>query len=218
MSQQVNPRAFRLATNQASDAKWFGRKDTLKRFLQEDVKIRAFLLKKLKEALVDKVDIERTNQNVTVIVHAAKPGVIIGRAGAGIEDLKKQLLSTFYRGRRVAITITVQEVTHPAVSAAIVGQQIAADIEKRMPFRRVMKQSIERVMKAGAEGVRIKVGGRLNGAEIARDEALSSGKIPLQTLRADIDFSRTTAYTIFGTIGIKVWIYRGEVFEEKKTS
>src|SRR3989338_1156398 len=218
MSQQVNPRAFRLATNQASDAKWVGRKDTLKRFLQEDVKIRAFLLKKLKEALVDKVDIERTNQNGTVIVHAAKPGVIIGRAGAGIEDLKKQLLSTFYRGRRVAITITVQEVTHPAVSAAIVGQQIAADIEKRMPFRRVMKQSIERVMKAGAEGVRIKVGGRLNGAEIARDEALSSGKIPLQTLRADIDFSRTTAYTIFGTIGIKVWIYRGEVFEEKKTS
>lgn len=216
MSQQVNPRAFRLSTNQASDAKWFGRKDTLKRFLQEDVKIRAFLFKKLKDALVDKVHIERMNQNVTAIVHAAKPGVIIGRAGAGIEDLKKQLLANFYRGRRVAMTITVQEVVHPAVSAAIVGQQIAADIEKRMPFRRVMKQSIERVMKAGAEGVRIKVGGRLNGAEIARDEALSAGKIPLQTLRADIDFARTTAYTIFGTIGIKVWIYRGEVFEEKK--
>ncbi|MEK7665644.1 MAG: 30S ribosomal protein S3 [Patescibacteria group bacterium] len=216
MAHKVNARAFRLATVHGSDAKWFGRKDTLKKFLEEDVKLRGFLLKKLKEAQVDHIDFERTNQNVTIIVHSAKPGVIIGRAGVGIEDLKKQLLGEFYRGRRVTMNINVQEVSRPSLSATIVGQQIATDLEKRMPFRRVMKMAIERVMKAGAQGVRVKVGGRLNGAEIARDETLSSGKIPLQTLRADIDFSRTTAYTIFGTIGVKVWIYRGEIFEEKK--
>lgn len=215
MAHKVNPRAFRLATIHGSDAKWFGRKEMLKKFLQQDVQLRVFLLKKLKEAQLDHIDIERTNQNLTITIHSAKPGVVIGRAGAGIEDLKKQILKTFYRGRRVTMNLNVQEVGKPSLSAAIVGQQIAADLEKRMPFRRVMKMALERVMKAGALGVRVKVGGRLNGAEIARDESLSVGTIPLQTLRADIDFARTTAYTIFGTIGIKVWIYRGEVFDQK---
>ena len=216
MGTKVNPRVFRLSTVKGADAKWFARGLKFKQFLQEDVKIRAYLTKKLKDGSVDHIEIDRTNQNVNVVIFSGKPGVIIGRQGAGVEDLKKQLKNEFYRGRRVAITITVTEVARPSLSSAIVGQQIAADIEKRMPFRRTMKQAIERVMKAGALGVRVKLGGRLNGAEIARSEALSQGKIPLQTLRADIDFARVTAHTIYGTIGIKVWINRGDVFEEKK--
>lgn len=216
MGTKVNPRVFRLGTVRGADAKWFARGLKFKQFLRDDVRMREFIIKKLKEASVDRVEIERTNQNVSLTIHSGKPGVIIGRGGAGIEDLKKQLKNEFFRGRRTSININVQEVMHPSLSSVIVGLQIAADIEKRMPFRRVMKQSIERVMKAGALGVRVKLGGRLNGAEIARSEALSQGKIPLQTLRADIDFGRTTAHTIYGAIGIKVWIYRGDVFEEKK--
>lgn len=216
MGTKVNPRVFRLATVKPADAKWFARGLKFKQFLKDDVQVREFLVKKLKEASLDHVEIERTNQNLNVVIYSGKPGVIIGRAGAGVEDLKKQIKNTFYRGRRVVINITVTEVTHPTMSSAIVAQQIAFDIEKRMPFRRVMKQAIERVMKGGALGVRVKIGGRLNGAEIARSEVLSSGKIPLQTLRADIDFYRATAHTIYGAIGIKVWVYRGDIFEEKK--
>lgn len=215
MGTKVNPRVYRLATVKGADAKWFARGEKFKQFLRDDVRIREFLLTKLKEASVDHIEMERTNQNLNIIIFSGKPGVIIGRAGAGIEDLKKQIKNTFYRGRRAAINITVNEVTRPSLSSAIVAGQIAADIEKRMPFRRTMKQAIERVMKGGALGVRVKIGGRLNGAEISRSEALSSGKIPLQTLRADIDFSRATARTIYGAIGVKVWIYRGDVFEEK---
>jgi len=216
MGTKVNPHVYRLATVHTSDAKWFARGEKFKKFLQEDVKVRAFLMGKLKEAAVDHIEFERTNQNLNIIVHTAKPGVVIGRAGAGAEDLKKAIKNEFYRGRRVAVNLNVVEVGKPNLSAAIVAQAIAADLEKRMPFRRVMKMAIERVLKAGGEGVRVKVGGRLNGAEIARTEMLASGKIPLQTLRADIDFARATAFTIFGAIGVKVWIYRGEVFEEKK--
>lgn len=214
MAQQVNPRVFRLGVIQESDARWFARKESFKRRLQEDVCVRQFLLGRLKDALVDKVTIERTNQNMTIAIYAAKPGIIIGRAGVGIEDLKKKLLQNLFRGRRLQIAVNVHEVGRPGTSAAIVAQQVATDLEHRLPFRRVLKSTIERVMKAGAQGVRIKVGGRLNGAEIARDESLSVGKIPLQTLRADVSFARATAYTIFGTIGVKVWIYRGEVFKE----
>lgn len=215
MGTKVNPRVFRLATVNGSDAKWFARGLKFKQFLKDDVCIREFLLKKLKEASVDHIEMERTNQNVTIHIFTAKPGVIIGRQGAGVEDLKKQIKNTFYRGRRVALTVNVTEVTRPSLSSAIVAEQIASEIEKRMPFRRTMKQAIERVMKGGALGVRVKLGGRLNGAEISRCEALSAGKIPLQTLRADINFYRATARTIYGAIGVKVWIYRGDVFEEK---
>ncbi len=216
MGTKVNPRVFRLGTVKGADAKWFARGLKFKQFLKDDVQLREFLITKLKEASVDHIEIERTNQNVNIGIFSGKPGVIIGRQGAGIEDLKKKIKNTFYRGRRVVLNVNVTEMTRPSLSSAIVAGQIAADIEKRMPFRRTMKQAIERVMKGGAFGVRVKIGGRLNGSEIARTEALSSGKIPLQTLRADIDFYRATARTIYGAIGIKVWIYRGDVFEEKK--
>lgn len=215
MAQKVHPKAFRISTVRGWDSNWFAKKDFPK-LLQEDEAIRNFLAKKLKDASVDRIVIERTAQSITVTIHSAKPGFIIGRSGAGIEELKKKLLWQCFRGRKVSLNLNVQEVTKPSLSAAIVGQQIASDIEKRLPFRRAMKQALERVMKAGAKGVKVSVAGRLNGADIARTEALSQGCIPLQNLRADIDFARVRAWTTYGVIGIKVWINRGEVFEEKK--
>jgi len=213
MGNKVHPKAFRLSTIRSWDAIWFAKKDSFKNFLQEDVKIRDFLWRELKDALVDRIEIERTRQQVSVVIFSAKPGVIIGRAGAGVEELKKKILQKFYRGRRVAFSVNVKEVARPSLSAQIVGQQIATDIEKRFPFRRAMKQSIERVLKARAEGVKLTLSGRLNGAEIARTETLSKGKVPLHNLRADIDFATVTARTIYGAIGVKVWINRGEIFE-----
>ena len=215
MGKKVNPVAFRLGGVRASHATWFAEKP-FKTFLQEDVRMRAFLKKALKDALVDRIEIERARQNISITIHSAKPGVVIGRAGAGIEDLTKKLKKEYFRGRRVNLSINVKEITRPSLSAQIIGQQIVADLEKRMPFRRIMKMALERVMKSGALGVKATLSGRLNGAEIARTETLAVGKIPLHNLRADIDYASVTAYTIYGTIGVKTWINRGEVFEEKK--
>lgn len=215
MGHKVHPKVFRLSTIYTWDSKWFGRRG--KAFvsaLKEDVQIRDFLRSALKEAGLNSVEIERTPKHVTVTVHVAKPGVVIGRAGSGIEDLKKKLLKTFYRGRRVTLNINVQELARPTLVSEIIGQQIAQDIEKRMPFRRSMKMAIERVMKAGAKGVKMTLSGRLNGAEIARTETIAQGSIPLHNLRADIDFARVRANTVYGVIGIKIWIYRGDVFGE----
>lgn len=214
MGHKVHPKAFRLATIRSWDSAWFSKKEGFPELLREDVRIRDFLRRELKEAMVDRVEIERTRQQINVTIYSAKPGFIIGRAGAGIEDLKKKILTKFYRGRRVAMSLNVKEVARPSLSAQIVGQQIAADIEKRFPFRRAMKQAIERVLKARAEGVKITLGGRLNGAEIARVETLAHGKVPLHNLRADIDFATVTARTIYGAIGVRVWINRGEIFSK----
>jgi small subunit ribosomal protein S3 len=170
-------------------------------------------MKELKGAGIADVVIERTPKHVSIFIHAGKPGVIIGRQGAGIEELKKKVLTTFFRGRRVTLHLNVAEVGNPSLNAKLVGEQIASDIEKRLPFRRSMKSSIERVMKSGAKGVKITLSGRLNGAEIARTETLSQGSVPLHNLRADIDFARVRANTVFGVIGIKMWIYKGDVFE-----
>lgn len=211
MGQKVHPKSFRLGVTRSWDGIWFSKNNYVQQ-LKEDVKIREYLLKKLKEALVDRIEIERSRGNVTVSIHSAKPGIIIGRAGAGIEELNKDLKKKFYRGRRVNLNINVKEVQKPSLSARIVAQQIAFDIEKRMPFRRVMKMAIERVLKANAEGVKVTVKGRLNGAEIARSETIAQGKIPLHNLRADIDYASLWAWTTYGAIGIKVWINRGEVF------
>lgn len=216
MGNKVHPKAFRLGTVYGWDSKWFAQGKQLIANLSEDVRLREFLRKALKEAGLEKVEIERTPKHVTIAIAAAKPGVIIGRAGAGIEELKKKILSGFYRGRRVTLAINVHEVARPALSAEIVGQQLAKDIEMRMAFRRSMKMAIERVMKGGAKGVKLTLAGRLNGAEIARTETIAQGSIPLHNLRADIDFARVRANTLQGVIGIKVWIYRGEIFEETR--
>ncbi|HBO99960.1 MAG: 30S ribosomal protein S3 [Candidatus Uhrbacteria bacterium GW2011_GWF2_41_16] len=215
MGHKVHPKAFRLSTIQSWDSAWFS-KQSFAPLLREDVEIRDFLRKELHSALVDRIEIERTRQQIHLIIHSAKPGFIIGRAGAGVEEIKKKIMSRFFRGRRVGINVSVKEVQHPSLSSSIVGQQIVGDLERRLPFRRVMKQAIERVMKAHAEGIKITIGGRLNGAEIARTETLAHGKVPLHNLRADIDFATVPAHTIYGTIGVKVWINRGEVFEKKE--
>lgn len=212
MGNKVHPKAFRLSTIYGWDSKWFADGKKFVAALSEDVRIRDLLKKDLKESGVDKIEIERTPKHVTINIHAAKPGFVIGRAGAGIEDIKKKILKMFYRGRRVTIAINVHEISRPALSSEVVGQQIAKELESRMAFRRSMKMAIERVMKAGAKGVKLTLSGRLNGAEIARTETLSQGSIPLHNLRADIDFARVRATTLQGVIGIKVWIYRGEVF------
>ncbi len=217
MGKKTHPVAFRLAVNRGHHAHWFADKD-FQSFLRDDVRVRAFLLKELREALVDRVMIERSRQILSITIHAAKPGIVIGRAGAGIEELKKKLKKNFFQGRRTTINLNVKELEKPALSSRVTALQIATDIEKRMPFRRIMKMAIERAMKGGAEGIKMTLSGRLNGAEIARTETLAQGKIPLHNLRADIDFASLPARTIYGAIGVKVWINRGEVFEEKKVT
>lgn len=213
MGHKVHPKVFRLATIYTWDSKWFARGKQYVASLQEDVELREFLRTALRDAGVDLIGIERTPKQLTITIHSAKPGVVIGRAGAGIEELKKKILKRFYRGRRVTLNINVQEIARPTLSGEIVGQQIAREIEQRLPFRRSMKMAVERVLKSGAKGVKLTLSGRLNGAEIARTETIAQGSIPLHNLRADIDFARVRATTIFGVIGIKVWIYRGDVFE-----
>src|SRR3989344_2345206 len=182
--------------------------------------IRRFLMKKLREAGIDRIDIERSRGEVAVTIVAAKPGLIIGRGGTGIEDLRKDIVKNFL-DKKTGFKLNVQEVENPNLSAGAILQTCIADIEKRIPFRRVMKMNIDKVLKAGAEGVKIGMAGRLNGAEIARRETLTQGKIPLHTLRANIDYSRGAAQTTYGVIGIKVWIYKGLYFpqvQEKDTN
>jgi len=189
-------------------------------YLKQDVKLRQFLFAELREAGVDRVEIERSGHKLTIGVFTAKPGIIIGRGGSGAGDLKKKLHDKFLKNYRLAdINLNITEYDRPNLSSNIIAQAMAIDIEKRMPFRRVMKQAISRVERAGALGVKVVISGRLNGSEIARTEMLTSGKVPLHTLRADIDFAKATARTTYGAIGIKFWIYKGDIFkkEEQKT-
>jgi small subunit ribosomal protein S3 len=222
MGQKVNPKILRMGIIRTWPSRWFGAGQKYINNLEQDVRVRKFLIKKFREAGVDRVEIERNAKKMSINVFTAKPGVIIGRGGAGAEVLKKEIHDKFLKKYRLGeIDLNITEYDRPNLSAQIVLQQMALELEKRMPFRRVMKQAINRVERAGALGVRTVVSGRLNGAEIARRETLSSGKVPLHTLRADIDYSRGAAQTTYGTIGIKVWIYKGEVFkkmvgEEKK--
>lgn len=214
MGQKVHPRSFRIGITRGWDGSWFADRKIFRHFLKEDVCIRAFLKRELKEAQVDHIEIDRSRQNLKINIFSAKPGFVIGRSGSGIEELTKKLKTNFFQGKRVNMSLNVKEIANPSLSAHVVAQQIAFDIEKRMPFRRSMKSAIERVLKAGALGVKVRVSGRLNGAEISRRESLSQGKTPLHTLRSDIDFASVRAETIWGTIGVKVWINRGEVFEK----
>lgn len=216
MGHKVNPKIFRIGTTTSWNSKWYANRKAYGNLLREDLEIREFLLKELKEASVEKIEIERSANNLTIVVHSAKPGLIIGRAGTGAEVIKDKVRKKFFpRDKKKAINLNIIEVQRPALSAAIVIQGMIADIEKRMPFRRVLKQAIERAEKAGAQGVKVWISGRLNGAEIARSESLMSGKVPLHTVRADIDYASAPARTMYGAIGIKVWIYRGEIFSAK---
>jgi small subunit ribosomal protein S3 len=217
MGKKINPKIFRIGVTKTWPSKWFDIGQKYIYNLEQDVKLRKFLLKELKEAGVDRVEIERNANRINVSIYTAKPGLIIGRGGTGVEDLKKKIHARYLKNFKVGeINANIFEVDRPNLSAQIIVQAMIMDIEKRMPFRRVMKQAMSRVERAGALGVKIIVSGRLNGVEIARSEMLSSGKVPLHTLRADIDYARGTAHTTYGTIGIKVWIYKGEKFEKEQ--
>ncbi len=210
MAHKVHPKAFRMRETKNWDSRWFDKKKYQK-FLQEDFRIREFLSAKLKEANLQNVEIERFSGKLTIIITAARPGLIIGRGGAGIEIIKKEIEKmTDTRDVRIEI----REVKNPWEYASLAATFIASQIEKRMPIRRILKQSLSRMMAIkGVEGARIEVAGRLGGAEIARREWMQLGRLPRQTLRAEIDYALSEAQTRYGTIGVKVWLYKGEKFE-----
>lgn len=219
MSKVVHPYAHRLVILRDWKSRWFADKN-YKNLLEKDVVIREFLDKKLRGFYISRIEIERNVKSTKVMIYTSRPGMIIGRSGEGAVKLKNDLLSTL-RKRGVVLSedlkIDIVEVTNPDADASIVACSIAEGLEKRLPYRRVIKQAIEKVMSAnGVKGARIYLGGRLAGAEIARSEQIKRGSIPLQTFRADVDFAREKAHMSYGDIGIKVWIYRGEVFEKAK--
>ncbi|MCK9361198.1 30S ribosomal protein S3 [Patescibacteria group bacterium] len=218
MGHKVHPTIFRISTTTTWPSRWFAREDAYRAQLRQDLSIREFLMKELKDAAVNRVDIERSRGQITITVHTAKPGLVIGRSGDGIDALKKKLMKRFFpmAAKKVQVNLTVLEVGRPSLEAALVVQGVISELERRMPFRRVLKMAIERVKKGGALGVKIAVSGRLNGAEIARREWLAWGKIPLTNLRADIDYANAAAHTMAGAVGVKVWIYRGDVFAQDR--
>jgi len=217
MGKKVNPKVMRLGIIKTWPSIWFDSGKNYIKNIQQDVAIRKHMIKTMREAGIDKVEITRSLNKIMIDIWTAKPGLVIGRGGNGVEDLKKKIHDQFLRNFRMGeISLNIKEVTRPQLSAQIAVQTTILELEKRMPFRKVMKQLIGRVERGGALGVKIVIAGRLNGAEIARTEKLVWGKVPLQTLRADIDYARGFANTSYGTIGIKVWIYKGEVFEKEK--
>ncbi len=219
MGHKVNPKIFRVGITRTWPSKWFGTGRLMIKYLEQDIKAREFILKELREASVDRVEIERSGNKINLNIFTAKPGLIIGRGGTGVEDLKRKLHEKFLKNYKIGeINLNISEVERPNLSAPIIVQAMILDVEKRMPFRRVMKQAISRVERAGALGVKVVISGRLNGAEIARTEMLTSGKVPLHTLRANVDYAKSTAHTTYGTIGIKIWIYKGDVFKREETS
>lgn len=211
MGHKVHPKVYRIPHLYGWDSKWYAKKGQMPMMLEQDDKIRDYLMTKLKEANIDAIGIERNAKEMKITILAGKPGVIIGRGGKGLELVRKHIERQILQFKLKA-DINVQEVRQSALSAQIVAQTMANDIERRMPFRRVMKQTIEKVMNAGAKGIKVCMAGRLNGVEIARTEKLNAGKMSLITLRSDVDYAFVEAMTIYGKIGIKVWIYKGEAF------
>lgn len=216
MGKKVNPKIIRMGITRTWPSIWFGLGNKYIKNTRQDVLIRKYIIKEFKEAGIDRVEITRNVDQISIDVFTARPGVIIGRGGNGVEDLKRKLHRKFLSNpmeiRLNNINLNIKEVENPNLSAQINVQSMIMEIEKRVPFRKVMKQAISRIERGGALGVKVMIGGRLNGAEIARSEKLISGKLPLSTLRANIDYARGVAHTTYGSIGIKVWIYKGEVF------
>lgn len=224
MGHKIKPTAFRTGVIKDWTARWFPKKVSFKEYLEEDVMIRKIIADKIGAAGIDYVAIERFGDSIRIHIKAAKPGLIIGRGGKGIEDLSKLLDKKVSAIRKkngskklTGISMNIEELKRFDVSAAVTGYNIARDLERRMPFRRILKKTLESLMQTReVKGAKIRVSGRLNGAEIARTEQLAKGTIPLQTIRADIDYAEATAYTTYGTIGVKVWINKGEVFKGKE--
>ncbi|MFR1797486.1 MAG: 30S ribosomal protein S3 [Enterococcus casseliflavus] len=213
MGQKVHPIGMRVGIIRDWDAKWYAEKEYAE-FLHEDLKIRKFIASKLADAAVSTVEIERAANRVNISIHTAKPGMVIGKGGSEVENLRKELNKL--TGKRVHINIV--EIKKPDLDAKLVGEGIARQLENRVAFRRAQKQAIQRTMRSGAKGIKTQVSGRLNGADIARSEGYSEGTVPLHTLRADIDYAWEEADTTYGKLGVKVWIYRGEVLPTKKNT
>ncbi len=218
MGQKVNPHGLRVGVIKDWSSRWYAKDETFGDIIVSDYNLREFLKKRLMAAGVPTIEIERDNSRVRVIIHCAKPGMIIGKGGTEIEKLKKVVADFLNTPANVSVDVKVVEIKQPDLNAQLVAENIAAQLERRISFRRAMKQSIGRTMKLGAKGIKINVSGRLGGAEIARSEHYHEGTIPLQTLRADIDYGFWEANTTYGKIGIKVWIYKGEVLPEVKRS
>lgn len=208
MGQKVHPIGFRLGITRGWDARWYAeRKSDYRALLKEDLALRSFISERLADAGVPRVEIERSANHVTVTIHTAKPGIVIGKQGAKVEDLRQHLEQL--TGKRVRVNIN--EIQRPELDAYLVARSIADQLERRVSFRRAIKQAVQRSIQRGAKGVKVVVAGRLGGAEMSRREREVQGKVPLHTLRADIDFGIAEARTTYGQIGVKVWIYRGDV-------
>lgn len=213
MGQKINPIGMRVGVIRDWESKWYAEKDYAT-LLHEDLKVREYIEKRLADASVSKVEIERATNRINITVHTAKPGMVIGKGGSEVEALRKALNKL--TNKRVHINIV--EIKRADIDAKLVAENIARQLENRVSFRRAQKQAIQRTMRAGALGIKTQVSGRLGGADIARAEHYSEGTVPLHTLRADIDYAHAEADTTYGKLGVKVWIYRGEVLPEKKTS
>ncbi|MCI8588967.1 MAG: 30S ribosomal protein S3 [Bacilli bacterium] len=212
MGQKVNPNGLRLGINKDWDSKWYADRKDYSRLLNNDIKIREYFEKNLKDAAIAKVQVERNSKRTEIIVHTAKPGVIIGRGGESIEKLKKEIAKLVNE----EISISIVDIKKPDMNAQIVADSIANQITNRASFRMAQKRAIRNAMKSGAKGIKTLVSGRLGGADMARSEGYTEGTIPLHTLRADIDYATSEADTTFGKIGVKVWIYKGEILPSKK--
>ena len=213
MGQKVNPHGMRVGVIQGWNAKWIADKKNFAKYIKEDDTIRSTLKKKYFQAGISKIVIERSEGKVTVDIHTGRPGVLIGKAGAGAEEIKADVAKLV--GDK-AVAINIIEIKRPDMDAQLVAEAIAAQLEKRVSFRRAMRQCMGRATRSGAKGIKTMVSGRLDGAEIARTEQYHEGSIPLHTLRADIDYGYATALTTFGIIGVKVWVYRGEILPKRK--
>jgi small subunit ribosomal protein S3 len=211
VGQKVHPKGMRIGIIRDWDAKWFAEKD-FSNLLIEDIKVRTYIKKKLFVAGVSRIEIERAANRMKITIHTAKPGIVIGRGGAEVENLRKEVEKK--TGKNVSINIS--EIKVPELDAQLVAENVAAQLVKRVSFRRCMKQAVSRTMRMGAQGIKVTCSGRLAGAEMARTEWYNEGKVPLHTLRADIDYGLAEANTTYGKIGVKVWIYKGEVLPEAK--
>ena len=207
MGHKTHPIGFRLGIIKPWSAKWYGSDRAYKDLVKEDLAIRGAIRLRLRDAAISRIEIERSTNQVTVTIHTAKPGVVIGKGGAKVEELRQRLGKTTGK----VVKVNIFEIRYPEIDATLIAESIAQQLERRVSFRKALKQSVQRAMKSGAKGVRVMVSGRLGGSEMSRREWEREGRVPLHTLRADIDFGRAIARTTYGTIGAKAWIYRGDV-------
>jgi len=213
LGQKINPILFRLGINKETDSVWYSQGTTYVEFLQEDIKVRSYIHKRLTDKMISKVKIFRKTNSITIDIYTARPGMVIGKKGEDIEKLRNELnvLINKKRSTPITVSINIQEIDKLWLDSRLVGQEISRQLEQRVSFRRAMKMAMRNVMKDGAQGVKVQVSGRLGGAEIARTERYKQGRTPLHTIRADIDYSLVEANTTYGVIGIKVWIYKGDI-------